>query len=101
MKTLFGTLAIAFAATLFMPATTFANDGVYVVNEDNRKEEIKASDLPANIQEDIKANWPSATISKAFKIVDEAGKVTGYEAVVSADGAETTVAYDAEGKRLK
>lgn len=101
MKTIVGIFSLAFAVSFTLPVAALAVQPAATVQLiDDKKEEIKVTDLPAAAQDDLKASFPEATVTKAYRISGDDGTVTGYEVVLDNNGTEKQVSYDANGKRL-
>lgn len=69
----------------------------------NKKEvemTIKTAELPTNVLEYIKTNYPKSKITEAAKITDNKNAVT-YEAEIGKDRKSFDVMFDANGKFIK
>lgn len=69
----------------------------------HRKEleiEIKKTELPANVIDYIKKNYPTSTITEAAKITDDKMVVT-FEAEIKKEGKKYDTIFDASGKFFK
>lgn len=61
---------------------------------------IKTTELPANVLDYVKTNYPKSKITEAAKITDDKNVVT-YEAEIGKDGKSYDVLFDANGKFIK
>jgi len=97
--------AFAFAGTLlFAGVSTFAaanNSTEIVTNDDAKKTEIKKEDLPAAALSHLNSTYKDVPVKVVYKVSDEQGTVTGYEVVITKDGTDTTIKYDAKGNNVK
>ncbi len=101
MKSISKILAVTAILATGTVATTFAsNNTISAISEENKKVEITAAELPIAVQDDVKASFSGATIEKAYKVVDDAGAITGYEVSLQKDGKSMVATYDAKGIRL-
>ena len=61
---------------------------------------IKESELPANVMQYVKTNYPATKITETAKITDDKNVVT-YEAEIKKNGKSHDLLFDASGKFIK
>lgn len=61
---------------------------------------IKTTELPANVLEYVKINYPKSIITEAAKITDDKNALT-YEAEIKKEGKSYDVLFDGKGKFIK
>ncbi len=105
MKELKMAIAITAIAVVSLATSTISMAAVSVQTEqepvkDQNKAEIAMKDLPAAVQEDVKANHADAKFVTAYKVTDAAGAVK-YKVLLNDGGKELKLWYDAEGNPTK
>lgn len=68
---------------------------------EDRKVEIKISDLPTSVSKVLAENYAGAEVRKAFKWLDDAGAIIGYEVVIRTESGEQTVKFGPNGEPEK
>jgi hypothetical protein len=82
---------LLFIMTLFM--------AVLVANAQITKVQVKASDLPKAITDNIAKNYTGYTIKEATKVTEN--KVVTYDVMIHKGTAMETLVYDKDGKFLR
>jgi len=67
--------------------------------QDEKKTEIPVSALPEKITKSITSANKDSKITKAYKVLDAKGNLTGYEVVVVTDSKEETLNFDKNGDK--